>query len=178
MDVNLSGGLRLCRSVDGSAVSFDEAFRAEYPRVVRFVAPIVGSVQDAEAVTQDAFVKAYTRWRRVGGYDRPGAWVQRVAIRDAVRFAERNQRTVAEVSAAVDSADSVVRTLDLHAAIGVLPVKQRACVVLHYLADWPVAEVAKALGCKESTVRVHLHRARASLAQVLTMDAEEMTDGR
>jgi RNA polymerase sigma-70 factor (ECF subfamily) len=177
VDVNLSAGLRLCRSVDGPASSFDESFRADYPRVVRVVAPIVGSVQDAEALTQDAFVKAYTRWRRVGSYDRPGAWVQRVAIRDAVRFAERRSRPVPELSVPGDSAESVVRTVDLHSAIGALPVKQRACVVLHYLADWPVAEVAEAIGCKESTVRVHLHRARAALARVLELDAEELTDG-
>ena len=70
--------------VDGTRTTFDEAFRAEYADIVRVVAPIVGSVEDAEAVVQDAFLKAFTRWRRVGGYDRPGAWVQRVAIRDAV----------------------------------------------------------------------------------------------
>lgn len=68
----------------GGGPSFEDAFRAEYPGIVRVVTPIVGSVADAEAVTQDAFVKAFTRWRRIGGYDRPGAWVQRVAVRDAV----------------------------------------------------------------------------------------------
>lgn len=177
MDVNLPGRLRLCRSVDGPAPSFDEAFREEYPRVVRVVAPIVGSVEDAEALTQDAFVKAYTRWRRVGRYDRPGAWVQRVAIRDAVRFAERRRRPMPEPLAPVDSADAVARTVDLHAALAGLPVKQRACVVLYYLADWPVTDVAEALGCKEATVRVHLHRARTALAVALDLDAEEMTDG-
>lgn len=159
-------------------MSFDEAFRAEYPGVVRVVSPIVGSVADAEAITQEAFVKAYTRWRRVGHYDRPGAWIQRVAIRDAVRFAERSLRPLPEPPGSGDSTDSLAGTIDLHAALRELPVKQRACVVLHYLADWPVADVAEALGCREPTVRVHLHRARAALAIALDANAEEMTDGR
>lgn len=164
--------------MDGPASSFDESFRAEYPRVVRVVSPIVGSVEDAEAVTQDAFIKAYTRWRRVGRYDRPGAWVQRVAIRDAVRFAERRWRPMPDPPVPGDSTDHIARTLDLHAELRALPVRQRASVVLHYLADWSVADVAAALGCKEATVRVHLHRARASLALALDLDAEGMTDGR
>jgi RNA polymerase sigma factor (sigma-70 family) len=177
-DVNAAGSLRLCRSVDGPRTSFDEAFRSEYPGVVRMISPIVGSVEDAEAVTQDAFVKAYARWNRVGGYDRPGAWIRRVAIRDAVRFAERRRRSIPEVPVERESVDSVARTVDLQAALSRLSVKQRVCVVLHYLVDWPVAEVAEAIGCREATVRVHLHRARNALAGLLEPDAREMTDGR
>ena len=164
--------------VDGTRPSFDEAFRAEYPGVVRVVAPIVGSVADAEAVVQDAFVKAFTRWRRIGRYDRPGAWIRRVAVRDAVRFAERNRRTVPPVPAGADPTEAVVAAVDIHATLVALSPKQRACVVLHYLADWPVHRVAEALGCREATVRVHLHRARGALAELLDAPAEEITDGR
>jgi RNA polymerase sigma-70 factor (ECF subfamily) len=164
--------------VDESRAAFEDAFRADYPDVVRVIAPIVGSVEDAEAVAQDAFVKAYTRWKRIGRYDRPGAWVQRVAIRDAVRLAERSRRTVPGPTAERDAGDTVAAHVDLHAAMVRLPAKQRACIVLHYLADQPVSEVASALGCKEATVRVHLHRARAALAGLLRPDREEMKDGR
>jgi RNA polymerase sigma-70 factor (ECF subfamily) len=175
--VNLSAGLRLCRSVDGPGSTFEEAFRSEYPGVVRVISPIVGSVEDAEAITQDAFVKAYSRWKRIGGYDRPGAWIRRVAIRDAVRFVERRRQSVPNSPAPADSSESVVGAIDLNGALLQLSPKQRACVVLHYLADWPVAEVAAAVGCREATVRVHLHRARGALAASLDPE-EEMTDGR
>jgi RNA polymerase sigma-70 factor, ECF subfamily len=172
--------------MDQPRPSFDDAFRADYPAVVRVVAPIVGSVADAEAVAQDAFAKAYVRWRRIGGYDRPGAWVRRVAIRDAVRFAARGYRAATAATRAAASAppagdptDSVATRVDLGRLLGRLPARQRACVVLHHLADWPVRDVADALGCSEATVRVHLHRARGALAAALRNDvAEEMTDGR
>lgn len=162
----------------GPRSTFEEAFRAEYAGVVRVIAPIVGSVEDAEAIAQDAFVKAYTRWTRIGRYDRPGAWIRRVAIRDAVRFADRERRPIPAAATERGSSDSVASLLDLAAALRQLPAQQRACVVLHYLADWPVADVAEALGCKEATVRVHLHRARDALAATLGTDAEETTDGR
>jgi DNA-directed RNA polymerase specialized sigma24 family protein len=40
-------------------------------------------------------------------------------------------------------------------------------VALFYLEDWPVAEIARFLGCTETTVRGHLHRGRATLARRL-----------
>jgi RNA polymerase sigma-70 factor (ECF subfamily) len=164
--------------VDGARPTFEDAFRAEYPGIVRVVSPIVGSVADAEGVVQDAFVKAFARWRRIGGYDRPGAWVRRVAVRDAVRFAERNRRTPHHAPPGDDPTDGVAAQVDLHVALRGLPPRQRACVVLHYLADWPVRDVAEALGCREATVRVQLHRARAALATALDTPSEEVTDGR
>jgi RNA polymerase sigma-70 factor (ECF subfamily) len=164
--------------VDGTRAVFDDAFRVEYPAVVRVVAPIVGSVEDAEALTQDAFVKAYLRWPRVGRYDRPGAWVRRVAIRDAVRFAERRRRPLPQPDGTRDALDDVAGRLDLLGAVRALPPRQRACVVLFHLADWPSSDVAEALGCSEATVRVHLHRARAALAALLGADEPEVSDGR
>ncbi len=175
MDVNDPGALRLCGSVDARQPAFEDVFRAEYQALVRVISPIVGSVQDAEAVVQDAFVKAFTGWKRIGGYDRPGAWVRRVAIRDAVRFGHGKRRTQPTPAPGADPMDAVPVYIDLGVALRGLSSKQRACVVLHYLADLPVRDVAEAVGCSEATVRVHLHRARVALADLLQPDPEEMT---
>ena len=145
---------------------------------MRVISPIVGSIHDAEAVAQEAFLKAFARWGRIGKYDRPGAWIRRVAIRDAVRSAERDRRTVPGSVGHVDPGDVVVARIDLDRAMACLTPKQRACIVLHHLADWPIADVADALGCQQATVRVHLHRARHALAGLLERDSEETTDGR
>jgi RNA polymerase sigma-70 factor (ECF subfamily) len=163
--------------VDGPSPDFEDAFRAEYSAVVRLCAPIVGSVPDAEAVAQDAFLKAFLRWKRLSRYDRPGAWIRRVAIRDAVRFAERQRRTLPAPVSAPDPADTASARVDLDGAIAHLSPRQRACVVLCHLAAWPVGDTAEALGCSEATVRVHLHRARAALAVALATSSEELTDG-
>jgi RNA polymerase sigma-70 factor (ECF subfamily) len=156
--------------------TFDDVFRAEYPGIVRVVAPIIGSTADAEGIVQDAFVKAYARWGRIGRYDRPGAWVRRVAIRDAVRLAERNRR-VSPAPTPDDAVERIADRVDLLDAVALLAPRQRAAVVLHHLADWPVRDVADALGCAETTVRVHLHRGRTALAELLRVDSEEAVDG-
>ncbi len=156
---------------------FDELFQSEYVSLVRAVFPIVGDAGDAEAVVQEAFVKAMGRWTRVRRFDRPGAWVRRVAIRDAVRHSTRRERPwVQRPSAAM--AEEVTDRVDLDRALAQLPARQRAAIVLHYLVGWPTAEVAEAMGCTEATVRVHLHRGRTSLATILSIDQEEVSDGR
>ena len=62
---------------------------------------------------------------------------------------------------------SVADQVDLQRALLTLSPRQRACIVLHHLADWPVRDVADALGCAEATVRVHLFRALRRLRSVL-----------
>lgn len=62
---------------------------------------------------------------------------------------------------------------DLTAAIRRLPARQRAIVVLYYLEDLPMAEVADIVGCSTSTGFVHLHHARKRLASELTLEVDD-----
>jgi RNA polymerase sigma-70 factor (ECF subfamily) len=59
------------------------------------------------------------------------------------------------------------RDAALMAAVRSLPSQQRAAVVLFYLEDRPLAEIAEILGCAAATARVHVHRARARLAEAM-----------
>jgi RNA polymerase sigma-70 factor (ECF subfamily) len=153
---------------------FSDWFRAEYAPVLRVVEVVVGDRAVAQEVTQDAFVEALRRWRRVRGYDRPGAWVRRVAIRKAMRARQRRASEPVLPAAATVGADQA--DPDLLDAVRALPAAQRAAVALFYLEDRPVTEVAELMGCSPSTVKVHLHRARARLADALALEPEEVVD--
>jgi RNA polymerase sigma-70 factor, ECF subfamily len=134
-------------------------FRTEYPSVARTVELILRDRGRAEEVTQDAFIQLFTRWRRISKYERPGAWVRRVAIRMAVRaLVERNEPSQVE---------DAFPDVDLVAAIHTLPETQRAVIVLFYFEDLPVAEIAHILERPEATIRSDLHRARNQLADLL-----------
>lgn len=56
-------------------------FRADFPAVLRTVFFVLHDLARAEDVTQEAFMELLTNWRTVSQYERPGAWVRRVAIR-------------------------------------------------------------------------------------------------
>lgn len=62
----------------------------------------------------------------------------------------------------------------LWALVAELTAMQRAVVALRYLDDLTTEEIAAALECAPSTVRVHLHRATQRLGQL--MNEEILTD--
>src|SRR5262245_39350495 len=156
------------RSDQGSAEEgFAAFFRAEYPSVARTVALILRDRDRAEEVTQDAFIQLFTRWRRISRYERPGAWVRRVAIRMAVRAARREKVRALVERDQPSHVEDDVPDVDLLAAIHTLPETQRAVIVLFYFEDLPVAEIAHILERPEATIRSDLHRARSRLADLL-----------
>ena len=151
-------------------------YRAEFASVARTVHLIVRDAQRAEDITQEAFLRLLQHWTKVSKYERPGAWVRRVAIRLATKQVRRERlRAQLERDASPEPAtmSGAPRDLDLMRAVAVLPAQQRAAVVLFYFEDRPVAEIADLLDCSESAAKVWLHRARHRLAELL---AEEVTE--
>jgi RNA polymerase sigma-70 factor, ECF subfamily len=170
------GGLRVLPRPDARE-AFTAFFLAEYPRMVRTVYLIVHDHGRAEEIAQDAFEQLLDHWETVSGYEQPGAWVRRVAIRMAVRVGkrerlrpllERRSRTGTDELAVEGTSDEVL------AAVRTLPTNQRVAVVLHYFEDRPVAEIADALGCAPATARVHLHKARQRLAELLHEEVDDV----
>jgi RNA polymerase sigma-70 factor (ECF subfamily) len=124
-----------------------------------------GDLAEAQDVVQEAFCRALARWDRIAFYEDPVAWVRKVAwnlatsrwrrVRTAMTFANRQRH---ETAPGPDG-DRV----DLVAALAALPPRQRQAVVLHYLGDVAVAEIAEIIGAAEGTVKSWLHRARRQL---------------
>ena len=142
-------------------------FRAYFRRIAQTVNMIVGDRARAEEVTQDAFVQLWRKWSSVSGYERPEAWVRRVAVRLAIRSAQRESRRRFLERAGRGEEPESFPDPDLARAVAALAPMQRAAVVLFYLDDRPVADVARTLGVSESTVKQHLFRARRRLAEAL-----------
>ena len=152
---------------------YEAFFRAEYRSVLRTAFLVIRDRQRAEDITQDAFVQLYRHWKKVSRYERPEAWVRRVAIRLAVRDVKRTR--VREVLEPKASAPPSFRSPDLEVidAVKQLPPMQRAAIALFYLEDRPVAEIADLLGISTSTCTVHLTRGRRRLADLLGSEVDD-----
>jgi RNA polymerase sigma-70 factor (ECF subfamily) len=173
--MRLPGGR--ARAVTERDADFTGFFRAEYPALVGTLFLVLHDREQARDVAQDAFIQLFARWARISRYERPDAWVRRVGIRMAVRTARRERRRpFVEREADITSLPSPV-DVDVVRAIRQLPASQRAAVALFYLEDRPVGDIARILGCSEATAKVHLHRARRRLAEILgEREPEEVTD--
>ena len=95
------------------------------------------------------------------------AWVRKVVVRDAIRRAERERRQQPGLVLVDREANDRLPDLDLLQELAELPSRQRAAVVLFYLEDRPVDEIADLMDVSASTVKQHLHQGRKRLSQVL-----------
>ncbi|MFC4065677.1 RNA polymerase sigma factor [Actinoplanes subglobosus] len=153
--------------------SFDDVYAAHYADLIVQLYAYFGDRQDAHDVVQEAFYRALVRWSSVSRYDDPVAWIRRVAwnlavsrwrrARTALSFLGRQPR----IEPRSEGPDP--ERVTLVAALGTLPDTQRRVMVLHYMADMPVAEIAQREGVAVGTVKSWLHRGRAALAARLDM---------
>ena len=155
---------------------FEWIFRSTYPAVLRTTYLVLHDRGRAEEVTQDAFLRLCERWRSVQRVENPEAWVRRVAVRAAVRSAQRTRLRSAPLPDDDQPWWDDLPDVDLARAVASLAPQQRAAVALHYLDDLPVEEVAHHLGVTPSTVKQHLFRARARLATLLCEPVEVIHD--
>jgi RNA polymerase sigma-70 factor (ECF subfamily) len=155
---------------------FTDLYEKHFSELAAQVCAYLGDATEAQDLVQEAFLRAWQRWDKVGGYEEPVAWVRRVAWNLATSRHRRNQvaRKFLQKSSAPElspaaSPDHVA----LVAALKQVPAKRRQALVMHYMADMTVAAIAAATGAKEGTVKSWLHRGRKELAALLTDPAAE-----
>ena len=142
------------------------------PALRRFAYALCGDWHRAEDLVQTALVKAYLAWPRLHTHGHEEAYVRRAVLTshvDETRRPWRRERTPLEGhDRAVDQPGFEDRSA-LVAALQELPVMQRQVVVLRYLLDLSVAEVADELGLTTGTVKSHAARGRERLREVMVL---------
>ena len=157
---------------------FGGFYRREYPAVVALTYALCGRPGVAEELAQDAFLTTHHKWDEVARYEYPGAFVRRVVINAAVSHRRRlaaEARALGRLSA---RAHPTVPPLEGDTAacwrvVRELPPRQAQAIALFYLEDRSTHEIAEIMDCAEATVRVHLHRARTTLARRLGAPGDE-----
>ena len=164
------------------AGEFEELYTSPFGRLVGQLFLVTGDLHEAEEVVQEAFTRAAGRWHRLREYDLPELWVRRVAINLATDRRRRVRRRLAVLAQLDAEAAAVVPPISVDglavaAALATLPRRQRQVVVLHYLLDLPVREVARQLSMPVGTVKSRLARARSALAAQLDVEIERPRSG-
>jgi RNA polymerase sigma-70 factor, ECF subfamily len=154
--------------------AFETWYRTQYPLVVRVLAIVGGDLETASDAAAEAFTRALAQWARVSVMSSPSGWTYAVALNVLRRRQRRASIERLIMQRPPPAAPVPGDYLYLWEAVRSLPTRQRAAVVLHYVADLPQAEVAKIMGVAPGTVAATLHAAKARLRAAL--DAKD-TDG-
>jgi RNA polymerase sigma factor (sigma-70 family) len=148
----------------------EETYREHAPKLWRALIAYAGDREIADDALSEAFAQAAARGSAIRA---PERWIWTAAFRIAAgelkarHHRERDHREpAAEPASGVDATEAV----ELLSALGKLPPKQRAALVLHYYGGYKAREIASIVGSTAATVRVHLSAGRKRLRTLLEVD--------
>lgn len=149
------------------------------PQVFHLIVRMVGSPEDAEELTQDCFMKAFTHLSSFQENSSFSTWIYRIAYNTAtsalrkkehelLSFDDRmwNSLSDTEVDEALNT-ENEVQIEKLQQALNRLTSDEKALVTLFYEEEKPVAEIAYILHLTENNVKVKLHRVRKKLCTLM-----------
>ena len=177
-------------AVEMREFDYDVLVRPMEGRMMRSIWRIVRQQEAAEDALQEALTVIWKKRDAVARHPKPEALILRIAVTtayDAVRKSRRRLRheipglrdehageTSPTVSKGAEDRDLRAAILN---AIGRLPRRQAAAVLLHIVEEQPYEDIARAMGCTESTVRVTVMRGRARLASLLARELPGVAGG-
>jgi RNA polymerase sigma-70 factor (ECF subfamily) len=156
----------------GEREAWDELVARWHPRLWRFISRMLSDREEAEDVLQSAWLRIVRSLASLQEPERLGAWLYSIVRRTvADRLREQYRRPPPEAIGEVGDWDDGVETLEVLDSIetglrGLHPVDREA-VVLHYLEELSVADVAEVCGVPPGTIKSRLHRARTAIRKTL-----------
>jgi RNA polymerase sigma-70 factor (sigma-E family) len=157
-------------------VGFDSYVRRQSSALLRLAYLLTGDHHRARDLVQSTLTKMLPRWDGVAARGDPHAYVRTVMVHTALGWRRRKWQAEQPTGDLPDrpvNGDPVAAVADrerLRRALGRLPPRQRAAVVLRHYEDLSEAQAAAALGCSIGTVKTHTARGLDRLRTLLTDD--------
>lgn len=161
----------MLQAIRGPNVTFEDLYRSEYQPMVRAIAVLTGSRDEAEDAVQEAFLRAHRSWSVIENHPSPAAWVHLTASRVAIGGWRQWRRRVGgdlrDATAQLPGHDESLR-VSIFQALQTLDHSSRTVVYLYYFADVSVSGISQLMSKPEGTIKSLLSRSRAKLEQELT----------
>ncbi len=129
---------------------------------------IVKNREDAKDITQDSFLKVLENIDRFRNGSKFSTWLYRIVYNQSIGFVKRGNRTnmvdysgLVDISEKNDNQEDEIQ--DLYKAINLLEDTDRNIIMLFYLAEKSIKEIAQITGLSIGNIKVILHRARKKL---------------
>jgi RNA polymerase sigma-70 factor (ECF subfamily) len=150
----------------GAPLSFDDFFLDQQERLYRALYFVTGSRHDAEELMQDAFLKLWERWDRIGEIEDAEGYLYRIALngfRMRVRRAKVAARHLVPMGRSLNPFEEVDVKEDVRQLLTQLSVRQRAAILLTDVYGYGSEQAGTIMGIRPATVRVLASQGRATL---------------
>jgi RNA polymerase sigma-70 factor (ECF subfamily) len=161
----------------GEVSAFEKLYRATAGRVYAVCLRLSGSPDLADELTQETFVRAWRKLPAFRGESAFATWITRIAVNVALSERKKSARlesrlerpeNIEELGVSRETGDAE-SSIDLEKAIAGLPEKARRVFVLHDVEGWKHEEIAIHAGIAVGTSKAHLHKARETLKEALSL---------
>ena len=162
------------RARRGDADAFEELYHANAARIYALCLRMTGDAATATELTQDVFVRAWSKLGSFRGESQFSTWLRRLAVNLVLNELTSLKRRNARIEVTDDlsrfdrgrSMSTDVR-MDLEKAVAALPAGARTVFVLHDVEGYRHEDIARMHGVAVGTVKAQLHRARKLLQKLL-----------
>ncbi len=158
------------RIAAGDAGAAETLVRDHYPSVYRLMRHLTNHREDAEDLTQQAFLAARRKIHTYRGSSGLKTWIHRIAFNEYAQWKRKNRQTAPlQLDHATDDPGygSFVTGQSLQSALAALPPKLREAFILHEVEELKVEDVAQVLMVPAGTVKARLFYARRRLRALL-----------
>lgn len=168
------------RSAKGDMEAFDILYQRHHRRVYSLCLRMTQNVQEAEDLTQDAFIQLF---RKIGSFRGDSAfttWLHRLTVNQVLMHFRKRSVKMEKTSEEGETPVQIVKGTENHRAMPVidrialdnaikqLPPGYKSVFVLHDIEGHEHEQVARLLGCSVGTSKSQLHKARMKLRRLLT----------
>ena len=165
----------IVRILEGHAEDYGYFLERYGGEVFAIVSRLVPNREDAEELTQDAFVRAYSRLDSFIGRSSFSTWVCRIAYTVAVSWLRKKRIKYLSIDDHPHASDAEVdevlddesRLEDLREAISLLKPDEQMLLELFYFESRPLADIAYILDVEPGTIATRLHRIRRKLYSLM-----------
>jgi RNA polymerase sigma-70 factor (ECF subfamily) len=174
--------------LDGDAACFACLLDRYSRQVFSLISRVVGNREDAEELTQDVFMKVFRNLSSFKEESSFSTWVYRIAYNTAISATRKKkyeflaiheaqtEHIPEDIPASVWEAGLSERIDDLERALAVLPPDERLLILLFYMQEKTVEEVAAISGLSKTNVKTRMFRIRKKLFLMLNEKKERQTN--
>jgi RNA polymerase sigma-70 factor (ECF subfamily) len=159
----------------GEPGAFEDLIAVMERPLLYYAASLTGNTDSGLDVLQDVWIKAFRGIRKLKDPGSVRSWLYSITHGIAVdRIRKNYSRERAEkvqledFQEAEDPSFAGEDAAAIHQALSEIGLKHREVLVLHFLEDLSVAEIAEVVGCSEGTVKSRMHYAKRTMKEILS----------